>query len=179
MKNQAEQSCSKVYLKNKMKTIGNIDLELAQHYAKLLDEGVLQTEMGSRYEVAFTGAHALGYSRIKENAGEELVNEYEVARGLENIGLNVPKIHGVVLESMFDFPFNIMDARTIRKPKPTERANAMRQYKEQINLAKSQGYIPGDSCFDEDTSEKSHDSNWGLDADGNVIIYDLKDWSKE
>ncbi|MDP3026198.1 MAG: hypothetical protein Q8N63_00695 [Nanoarchaeota archaeon] len=170
------------------KIIGNLDLELAKHYSRLLEEGVLHEETGSNYSVAFAGEDAIKFpigfntERFDEYA-QELVHQFNMGSRLSEIGFQGCKMHGVYLEKG-EVPFLVMERIFgLIKPhelKTNERKIAKKQYNEQIELAKRNGFVPGDVYFageNPDPRKLSHEANWGFQRKtGLVRFFDFADW---
>lgn len=171
--------------------IGNLDLELAKHYSRLLEEGVLHEEIGSNYSVAFAGEDAIkfpiGFNPKKfDKYAEELVHQFNVGSRLSEIGFQGCKMHGVYSEKG-EVPFLVME-RIFGLIKPhelnmNERKIVKKQYDEQINLAKSYGFIPGDVYFageNPDLQKLSHEANWGFQRKKRLVrFFDFSDWGFE
>jgi RIO-like serine/threonine protein kinase len=153
--------------------IGNLDSELVETYVDLIGQRVLEEEAGGRYAVAFNGEHAIKYPHpTTKNARAELINEYNIGRGLKEIGANVPRMHGIFVNDN-GTPFLVQQTLdlTIYENLPvSKREKAERQFSEQVELVKSHGFVPGDlSIFDNCGVRKS---------DGNLYFFDFTDWER-
>ncbi len=163
-----------------MKIIGDFDIERARDYESLIEkcnsgEINLQEKQGGRFNVILNGEHALKHvyfgdlnTNILDHKRENLIHEFNIGKGLEKIGIKVPRMHCVALGNI---PFLVMERLNIThfsKLNEIKQEEFENQYKEQIDKAISNGYLPGDT--------NSH-TNCGWDAKkGQVFFYDFGDW---
>jgi len=161
---------------------GDFDIKIARNYADLINKcssGEINFEERSGAEgvVIFCGDHAIkhpypGDSKIFNGRLNGLINEFNIGKGLEDIGVNVPKMHGVYVRDD-EMPFLIMGRLNItdfEKLSRKERQEAIKQYAEQRVIAESAGYAPGDV---------NYETNCGFGRKQNkLFFYDFTDWRK-
>jgi len=165
------------------KIIGDFDMKLAEIYADLIDECVsgavnLRQKFNGEHVVLFPGIHVVKHPHPGDREQfparlNGLVREFEIGRGLDNIGLNVPRMHLVGVNDS-EIPFLIMDRLNLTNLwdlNSQQRKEAQKQYFEQIDLAKNEGYFPGD------VGDAADPYNCGFDVNKKkLFFYDFTDW---
>ncbi len=168
---------------------GEFDLELAEHFEKLIwefedKEIKMPIEVGGGWKVLLLGDYALKYTKNypksnidKEN--KELIHKYDIGTGLKKIGLNIPKMFAVFLGQ--EAPFLIMERLYLTPTDELSDQNikeAKRQFYSQIELAKANRFIPGDTSASF-LKEEGVFYNYGFDVRKNKgYFFDFSDWKK-
>ena len=162
---------------------GEFDLDLAKRYTELIyqfeesdkNENEMLSNSGAEGKVLILGVHAVKYPYVgfekSPKAKEKLIHEFDIATGLEQIGLNVPKMHAVCQNK--EFPFLIMSRLSLtpfEELTRKQKTEAIKQFSEQFVLARSKWYIPGDT---------NYETNYGFEVDERKgYFYDFTGWRK-
>lgn len=163
-----------------MKINRNLKPGMLEHYADLLEQGVLPEELGSYHKVSFTGEDAIKSPIYEDPATYErfrksLFDEYNKAIELEEIGFNIVKMRGAYLVER-EIPFLVMKTENLvgyYRLTKSERKIFDKQFDNQRNLAKSHGWVSDD--FD-----NYKQFNCGFDrTKQRVVFIDAEDWRKK
>jgi len=167
------------------KVVGDLNLELAEHYKGLIKRKVLPAPTISR-DVFFDKDNV-----IKVSSGnfdwdkERLWNEFKIGRGLENIGLNVPRMYGVYFGDEISFlvmsRLNIIELNFSGGLNLTsgEINTARTQFDEQVVRAERFGYHSSDVHFDPDSQIGLYFHNCGFNRDDKKLyFFDFGRWEE-
>ena len=175
---------------------GNFDLELAKHYTNLIyqfEDDLTKKElsdiylnylestdlkrifanMGAEGKVFISGIHAIKYPYISYEdmniKREKLIHEFDIGTELEQIGLNVPKMHAVCeYEDLLFLIMQRLNLTPFEQLTRKQKTEAKKQFTKQFILARDSFYLPGDTNLE---------TNYGFDIKENKgFFYDFTDW---
>lgn len=167
------------------RVVGDLNLESAEHYEGLIKKKVLPAPTISRYAFFDKDKFIKVSSANFDHNKKKLWKEFKIGRGLENIGLNVPKMHCVYFGD--EISFLVMSRLNLTKLNfscglnlPSGEIDAVRkQFDEQITRAERFGYHPSDVHFDPDSKIGLFFHNCGFNRDNKKLyFFDFERWEE-
>ena len=168
---------------------GKFDIEMAKHYVSLIhkvhDKEInIESHAGGEGIILLTGKYAIKHPYFLDNTSydyrketKNLLKEFYIGSSLEKIGLNVPHMHAVCLDDKF--PFLMMKGLNLIKIdnlNNKQRKIAEKQFIEQTENARAQGFIPHDSLLDKNYGI----FNYEFDVKNNKGYFmDFSTWRKK